>query len=56
MAGKGGRRSTTWKKGQGGRAPVPQEVKDVRELAQIYTQEALDRLAFWMSFIIVDSL
>jgi hypothetical protein len=52
MAGKpgkgGGRRSTTWGPGQGGRPPVPQEVKDVRELAQVYTQEAVDRLVFWM--------
>ena len=48
MAGKGGRRSTTWGPGQGGRKPDPPEIKDIREAAQQHSKEALERLLFWM--------
>lgn len=51
MAGRGGRRSTTWGPGQGGRKAPPiekQARKELAELARDYTEEALERLAFWM--------
>lgn len=47
MAGKGGRRSTTWVKGQSGNpaGPRPKVPPEVKEAARAYTGEAIQTLA-----------
>jgi Family of unknown function (DUF5681) len=50
MAGKGGKRSTSWKPGQSGNPRGrPRVVADVRELARRYTADAMSVLAAIMS-------
>lgn len=48
MAGKGGRRSTTWGPGQGGNKPKDPVKRDIQQLAKALGPEIIERLAVWM--------
>jgi len=44
---RGGRRSTTWGPGQGGRKPNPPELQEIKALAQSLSPMCIERLQFW---------